>query len=229
MPEYQRQRAVLRLGPRICLFSRCIVRPAPHGGAPILLPRGEALRLAEHRDGRVVWSCSLLKLPEEDRTQRLAEQLQSPDASFWDDALALREYIRLSGLSQAECARAMGRSQAGVANRLRLLRLPEDVRERMRAEGLTERHARALLRLREADLRPALEHIVAAGLNVAETESYVERCLARARDADAVPAEFEPLLAALERLRRSVPEVSFSLEEQGEAVELRITLPKKSR
>ena len=71
--------------------------------------------------------------------------------------------------------------------------------------------------------------MLSAGLNVAETEAYVERCLAR-RQAD-VPSDavFEPLLAELERLRRSVPGIRFTLEEDGAESRFCIRIPKKSR
>ena len=182
------------------------------------------------KGGRMVWSCSLLSLPEEDEARLLEDRLRSREGSFWDDAGDLREYLRLTGMSQAACARELGRSQASVANRLRLLKLPEDVRKRMRAAGLSERHARALLRLEDGEtVRSALEHVLSAGLNVAETEAYVERCLARRQADGPSDAVFEPLLAELERLRRSVPGIRFTLEEDGAESRFCIRIPKKSR
>lgn len=186
--------------------------------------------MPDNGDSRMVWSCSLLTLPEEDEVYALAERLRAGEGSFWEDAQALREYLRLTGASQADCARELGRSPSGVANRLRLLKLPEDVRQRMRSKALSERHARALLRLKgDKEVRAALEHVLSAGLNVAETEAYVERCLARGRDAEGLPEIFRPLLSELERLRRTVPGIGFALEESGEGCRLCITLPKKSR
>ena len=186
--------------------------------------------MSENGDSRMVWSCSLLTLPEENEVHTLAERLRAGDGSFWADAEALRRYLRLTGMSQADCARRLGRSQSGVANRLRLFKLPEDVRQRMRAEGLSERHARALLRLKGDDeVRAALEHVLAAGLNVAETEAFVERRMARERDAAGLSETFESLLSELERLRRTVPGIGFTLEEAGEEYRFCITLPKKRR
>jgi ParB family chromosome partitioning protein len=177
----------------------------------------------------MVWSCSLFRLPEEDEAGKLEDRLRAEEGSFWDDAMLLRKYLRLTGLSQAACAKALGRSQSSVANRLRLLRLPEPVRERMRAAGLSERHARALLRLEgEKDLEEALAHVIRTGLNVAETEAYVERRLDRARKSGTVPREFEPLLTELERLRRSLPDVSYELAEEAGEIRFLIRIPKKS-
>ena len=58
--------------------------------------------------------------------------------SVWEDAALLREYIRLCGITQSECAVRLGRSQSSVANRLRLLRLTDGERRAMQEAGLSE-------------------------------------------------------------------------------------------
>ncbi len=181
----------------------------------------------ENMNDRLVWSCSLVRLPEEDELSRLEEPLRSGSLSFWDDAAALRRYIDSRHISQSACAGELGRSQASVANRLRLLKLPEDIRSRMRAASLTERHARALLRLEEKRMSAALDHILQMGLNVAETEAYVDG-LCRDRGAEGVPAELAPLLAELERLRRSAAGIRFELEHGDGEIRLLIRLPEEN-
>ena len=105
----------------------------------------------------------------------LVENLQRKDLDVWEEAAALRQLIDRHHLSQEEAARRVGRSQSAVANKLRLLRLPQDVIDGLRAGCLTERHARALLKLDSPDLqRSALAYITARRLNVAQTEAYVE-------------------------------------------------------
>ena len=70
----------------------------------------------------------------------------------------------------------MGKSQSAVANKLRLLKLPQDVIDTLRGHRLTERHARSLLRLEGPDQqRLALEYILKHQLNVAKTEEYIDR------------------------------------------------------
>ena len=72
------------------------------------------------------------------------------------------------------CIRDRGKAQSTVANKLRLLTFSEPLRRRMLDAGLTERHARALLKLPdEITVAAALEHIVRERLNVGETERYV--------------------------------------------------------
>ncbi|MBR4424818.1 MAG: ParB/RepB/Spo0J family partition protein [Oscillospiraceae bacterium] len=106
----------------------------------------------------------------------LIENIQRRDLDFLEEAEGIRQLIRLFGLSQEQVARRLGKSQSAVANKLRILRLPTDVRERLRSAGLGERHARALLRLEGEELqRQALDFMVEQRMNVAAAEAYVER------------------------------------------------------
>lgn len=106
----------------------------------------------------------------------LIENLQRADLDVWEEATALKRLIEEFCLSQEETGRRVGMSQSAVANKLRLLKLPDDVIDGLRQAGLTERHARALLRLPAPDTqRSALKHIVRYQLNVAQTENYVDR------------------------------------------------------
>ncbi len=77
----------------------------------------------------------------------LIENLQRRDLDFWEEAKALERLISVYGLSQEEAAAKVGKSQSAVANKLRLLRLLQEVLTLLRKNGFTERHARALLRL----------------------------------------------------------------------------------
>ncbi len=174
---------------------------------------------------RIVWSRRLFSLPEEDECERLEDALQRPGASFWEDAASLRRYIELTGLSQSACAKKFGRSQAAVANRLRLLKLPAPVIEKLRASGLSERHARALLRLCDESAQlAAVETILRGKLTVAETEDYVEKCMSCRSSPD---APFAPLLAELEKLRAGMPGIEFSLAETEEDILFSVRIPKK--
>lgn len=105
----------------------------------------------------------------------LIENIQRRDLDFVEEAEGISRLIRLFGMSQEEAARRLGKSQSAIANKLRLLRLPSDVLERLRETGLSERHARALLRLDSAEeQRLALDFIIEQRFTVAAAEEYIE-------------------------------------------------------
>lgn len=84
-------------------------------------------------------------------------------------------WMRQCRLNQTQAARALGKSQSALANQLRLLRLSAEVQQSLALHHLSQRHARALLRLpTQAQQLAAIEAIVRHGLNVAQTEAYID-------------------------------------------------------
>ena len=118
----------------------------------------------------------------------LIENIQRRDLDFVEEAQGISQLIRLFGMSQEEAARRLGKSPSAVANKLRILRLPSDVLERLRTEGLSERHARALLRLDTAERqRQALDFILDQRMTVAAAESYIDALCAAPPPAEPLP------------------------------------------
>ena len=116
---------------------------------------------------------------EESALLALIENLQRQDLHYFEEAAAIGDYIHRTGVTQEEAARQLGRSPSALANKLRLLRLSPACREQLVKSGLTERHARCLLRLEDEPERlTALKYIADHQLNVAQTEQYIERRLA---------------------------------------------------
>lgn len=135
----------------------------------------------------------------------LIENLQRKDLDFIEEAEGLRQLIRTCGMSQEEAAVCVSKSQSAVANKLRILRLPSGVLDSIRRSGLTERHARALLRLPSMEVQyRALEHILRHDLNVAQTEAYIEdllRGLPPSERAEQPKAAKKPPVVALKDIR----------------------------
>ena len=123
--------------------------------------------------------CILLDVGlEEASLLALIENLQRRDLDFIEEANGISQLIRMFGMSQEEAARRLGKSQSAVANKLRLLRLPQDVLDSLRSNGLTERPGRALLRLPDSESqRAALLYIIDNGLTVAATDAYIDALL----------------------------------------------------
>lgn len=148
------------------------------GGKYELVAGERRLRAARLAGLREV-PCILLDVNMEDASLiALVENLQRRDLDFIEEAVGINRLIRMFGMSQEEAARRIGKSQSAVANKLRLLKLPQDILDSLRANGLTERHGRALLRLpRTEEQRAALEFIIENGLTVAATDAYIDALL----------------------------------------------------
>ncbi len=112
----------------------------------------------------------------------LIENIQREDLSVFEQAAAIRELIVRWGITQAQAAERLGLSQSAIANKIRLLRLNSDERQIIEKNALTERHARAALKIEDSETRRrALLHIASAGLNVEQSERYIEKLLAPAK------------------------------------------------
>ncbi|MBQ7827935.1 MAG: ParB/RepB/Spo0J family partition protein [Clostridia bacterium] len=103
------------------------------------------------------------------------ENIQREDLNIFEEARAIASLISKYGLTQESAASKLSVSQSYVANKLRLLKLSNEEAQSILEEGLTERHARALLRIKDSERRAAaLRHIIKARLNVAMTEEYID-------------------------------------------------------
>ena len=113
---------------------------------------------------------------EEAAAVSLIENLQRKELNFLEEAKAYARLIGEFGITQEELARRVGRSQAAIANKLRLLRLPEEVQELLKRGGVSERHARALLKLGDPeDQLEVVRRILENDLTVKETEVLIDR------------------------------------------------------
>ncbi|MCD8085582.1 MAG: ParB/RepB/Spo0J family partition protein [Clostridiales bacterium] len=169
----------------------------------------------------------------------LVENLQRRDLDYVEEATALQQLIATYHLSQEEAARRIGKSQSAVANKLRLLKLSPELLAQLRENDLSERHARALLRLEEGERQEALAYIVAQGLNVAQTDSYIDTLLAQPEDRPVKkkhPVYIKDIRLFLNSLNRGLETMKQSglaavcgREETEEDLILTIRIPKKKQ
>ena len=168
------------------------------------------------------------------------ENLQRRDLHYLEEAAAIASYIRQTGITQEEAAAQLGRSPSALANKLRLLRLSPACRELLVRNGLTERHARCLLRLEdEAERLAALRHIADKHLNVAQAEQYVEQRItqlqstAPKRRRTFILKDVRLFLNSLDRGLRMVREAGVDArterQETEDAILLTIRIPKQRR
>ncbi|MBR0535773.1 MAG: ParB/RepB/Spo0J family partition protein [Clostridia bacterium] len=108
----------------------------------------------------------------------IIENVQRQNLDFFEEAVAIERLITVHSLTQEEIAKKLGKAQSTLSNKLRLLRLPEELRDRISCAGLTERHARALLQLPDNSVRgKVLDIVIERHLNVSETERLVADAL----------------------------------------------------
>lgn len=177
--------------------------------------------------------CILMALDgQESGMVALIENLQRRDLDYIEEAEGLARLMRLYGLSQEQAALRIGRSQSAVANKLRLLRHTERVRDALRENHLSERHARALLRLpgEQAKL-DAVSVIARRGMTVAQTEEYVESLLRSPAPKRGAPDAAQVLSAidqSLARLRSAGVRADSSRREDEKEIVLTIRIPKQT-
>lgn len=105
----------------------------------------------------------------------LVENIQRKDLDFIEEAEGIHRLVNAHGYKQEEIARLVGLSQSAVSNKLRILKLSPELLFMIRDTGLTERHARALLRLEDdKDRLEVFEQIIKKSLNVSNTEEYID-------------------------------------------------------
>lgn len=105
------------------------------------------------------------------------ENLQRSNLTVFEESESINRLINEYGISQAEAAARLGIACSTLSNKLRILRLTENLRERIISAGLTERHARALLKIPEEQRESALDRIIAQGLTLKQTEEYISQLL----------------------------------------------------
>lgn len=105
----------------------------------------------------------------------LIENLQRADLNFFEEALGYHKLLTQFELTQEDLAKNVGKDQSTIANKLRLLKLTEPIRDVLLQNNLSERHARALLKLESEDSqREVLVNIVENKLTVKETDSFIQ-------------------------------------------------------
>lgn len=177
--------------------------------------------------------CLLVNMDEgQSAVAALVENLQRRDLDYIEEARGLSRLMQMGNLSQEQAAARVGKSQSAVANKLRLLRHSPQVLEALREGNLTERHARALLKLpTEEQKLQTIGEILRRNLTVAQTERYVQELMSRetARNQERKPnvrAFLAGLTESLAQIQRSGIAAVSQRQETDREIRLTITIPK---
>ena len=192
---------------------------------------GERRLRAARQAGLSEIPCIIMTMDEkESGMAAMIENLHRRDLDFIEEAQGICSLMDKWHMSQDQAAKLLGKSQSAVANKLRLLRHSPEVLELIREGGLTERHARALLRLTsEEDKLCILQQIIREHMSVARTERLIEQHLAGKHPPTPRPNVhrfLNDLTQSLARIQRNgISAVSERRETENEIV-LTITIPK---
>jgi len=201
-------------------------------GSGYELIAGERRLRAARLAGLTEIPCIVMRMDDiESAMTALVENLQRQDLDFLEEAHAISQLLSSYGMSQEQVAKLLGKSQSAVANKLRILRHSQPVLDALRQHGLTERHARALLKLpTETKKLQAIHTIAQQNMGVARAERYIDAMLEAQPDKPQKP-KISTFLSGLDRslaqIRQSgVPAISERRETDRQIV-LTITIPKE--
>ncbi len=165
----------------------------------------------------------------------LLENIQRCDLHFFEEAVAIEKLLTDYGMTRDEICKKLGKAPPTISNKLRLLRLPEEIRLRISQEDLTERHARAMLKLTSvSQMERAMSIIAEKRLNVAETERLVSQILTNdSRHRQPTVKLFKDvrifvntLNHAVDTMRRAGIEADSAKSETDEYIEYIVRIPK---
>lgn len=173
----------------------------------------------------------------------LIENLQREDLNYMEEAEGYNNLINDHGFTQEELAQKISKSQSTIANKIRLLRLPPMVKKILSDNNLTERHARALLKLHDEQLQlKVLKLVCEKGLNVKKTEELVERAIEKftrqEKEKEKVPERkftkaikdirifVNTIRQAIDLMKKSGVNAKAAQLDRGEYVEFIIRIPK---
>lgn len=169
----------------------------------------------------------------------LIENLQREDLNFMEEAEGYHNLISDHGMTQEELAKKVGKKQSTIANKLRLLKLNSKIKKTILQNELTERHARALLKLPDETLQEkALMNIVRRSLNVKKTEELIEKMLNEVAVTSQAPAAkrirgkmhyniyINTIKNACKEIQKTGCKVEYEQVDKGEYIEVSVKIPK---
>ena len=171
----------------------------------------------------------------------LLENLQREDLNFIEEAMGYENLIKEHSFTQQQLAGKLGKNQSTIANKLRILRLPTDIKIKLVEHGLTERHARALLKLPEESLmRDVLDKVIKSDLNVKKTEKLIADILEELKnpkDSDDKKQNVKGIMGmriylntikqAYEAITNTGLEAKYKEVDKGDHIEVVVRIPKK--
>ena len=167
----------------------------------------------------------------------LVENIQRENLGYIEEARAYKNIMEKYGISQLALSEKLGKNQSTISNKIRLLSLPEDIQNMLVENKLTERHARALLKIEDDQLRRVIiGKVLKHGFNVKQTEKLVEDYLTQKENQEREKNKIKHISYKLylNTLRRTFNDMelnekgaTFKQEDTGNDLRITITIPKE--
>lgn len=200
------------------------------------LVAGERRLRAARMVGLARIPCILMKIDDaKSALYGLIENLQRQDLDFFEEAIAIEKLMKEYNMSQEDASKSLGKAQSTLSNKLRLLKLSEQQRMKISTAGLTERHARALLSLKDDNqIDRALSIIVDRHLNVQETDKLIKLIINRQAGGKRPPIKLfkdvrifiNTLNHAVDTMRKAGIDADSVKSETDEYIEYVVRIPK---
>lgn len=169
----------------------------------------------------------------------LVENVQREDLNYLEEARAYKKLMDDFNLTQSEIAEKVSKQQSTISNKIRLLTLPENLQEQLLKNKLTERHARALLKIQDENSRnKVVDRIILNKLNVKQTEKLVEDIIKKNEEAERKRRKknyisYKIYINTIRKVFNQIKEMEnnakFIQEDKGDYLEVKIILPKNNR
>ncbi|NLD18713.1 MAG: ParB/RepB/Spo0J family partition protein [Clostridiales bacterium] len=205
---------------------------------------GDYLLIAGERRLRAATLAGLSKVPavikeateEEVSLIALVENIQRENLGYIEEAKAYKRLMEKYGINQSELSEKLGKKQSTISNKIRILNLPSDIQEMLVQNKLTERHARALLKIDDNNLRRVIiDKIVKNHFNVKQTERIVDEYLNKKEQHEreknkirhiSYKLYLNTLKKAFNDMKLVEQGATFAQEDLGEKLRVVITIPK---
>ncbi|MGN0712868.1 MAG: ParB/RepB/Spo0J family partition protein [Anaerovoracaceae bacterium] len=215
-----------------------LVKPAAEGSFMVIA--GERRYRASCQAGLFTIPAIVRTMEEEEAALvALVENVQRENLGYLEEARAYKKLMEDFGLTQSEIAQKVGKQQSTISNKIRILSLPDDIQEVLTEHRLTERHARALLRVQgENDRRKVIARVIKNNLNVKQTEKLVEDLLSGQEEQRRKKNKMNyfsykiyvnTIRKAFSQIKEMEENAIMIQEDKGDVMELKIVIPKKDR
>ncbi len=167
---------------------------------------------------------------EESATLSLIENIQRENLNAIEQAMAMARIMKNEDITQNELADRLGYKQSTVANKLRLLKLPDYVKNALSRGQITERHARALLKVPEDRLKEVFKTIIERDYNVSKTEEYIKELLETNKHSLGISSNVQiginTINKAYDMVKKSGIDADYQVTEYGDNVKITIRFKK---